>query len=86
MAASLEERVAYLEGKAEEQTRLGGDLREIVVQMDRKVDRVRDELIQANAATNSRMDLLDQKVDRVRDELAGRIDTLDRKWTGCGTS
>ncbi len=57
------------------------------------MDRVRDELIQANAATNSRMDLLDQKVDRVREELMranaatnsrvdatnSRIDALDQK-------
>jgi uncharacterized coiled-coil protein SlyX len=86
MAATLEERVAYLEGKVEEQSRLGSDLREMVIHLDQKVDRFRDELASRIDATNSRIDALDQKVDRFREELMrahaatnSRIDALDQK-------
>ena len=62
---TIDERVAFLEGKVEEHSRGFGELREMVVQLDQKLDR--------------RIDALDQKVDRFRDELAGRIDALDQK-------
>ncbi len=54
---TLEERVAYLEGKVEEQSRLGGELREMIAHLDQKVDRFREEL-------SGRIDALDQKVSR----------------------
>ena len=44
----------------------------MVVHLDQKVDRFRDEL-------SARIDALDQKVDRFREELAARIDALDQK-------
>jgi len=72
VAGTLEERVAYLEGKVEEQSRLGSELREMVAHLDQKVDRFREEL-------SGRIDALDQKVDRFREELSGRIDALDQK-------
>jgi len=72
MPSSLEERVAYLEGKVDEQSRLGVELRDTIFHLDQKVDRFREELA-------SRIDALDQKVDRFREELASRIDALDRK-------
>jgi hypothetical protein len=87
---TLEERVAYLEGRVEAQAHGAGELRELVVHLDHKLDRFRKELLAANAATNARIEgvdqrlsgcieALDQKVDRVREELAGRIETLDQK-------
>jgi uncharacterized coiled-coil protein SlyX len=93
MAASLEERVAYLEGKVEEQSRLGGDVRERLVHLDQKVDRFREELAEriealnsridaTNSridATNSRINALDQKVDRFREELAERIEVTNSR-------
>ena len=79
MAAPIEERVAYLEGKVEEHSRGFGEIRELLVHtdghvqgVDRKVDRFRTELA-------SHMDGVDQKVDRFRDELSARIDALDQK-------
>jgi hypothetical protein len=56
---------SYLEGKVEEQSWLGGELREMLAHLDRKVDRFRDEL-------SGRIDTLDQR-------LSGRIDALDQK-------
>jgi uncharacterized coiled-coil protein SlyX len=72
MAATLEERVAYLEGKVEEQSRLGGDVRERLVHLDQKVDRFREELAERIEVTNRRIDTLDQ-------HLSSRIDALDQK-------
>jgi len=74
VAASLEERVAYLEGKVEEHSRGYAQLREDIHQIrqhilhvDQKIDRFRDEL-------SGRIDALDQR-------LSGRIDALDQKFS-----
>jgi chromosome segregation ATPase len=79
---TLEERVAYLEGKVEEHSQGYADIRDAIRQvaervtfLDQKVDRFRDEL-------SGRIDALDQKVDRFRDELSGRIDALDQRLSG----
>lgn len=65
MPVSLEERVAFLEGKVEEHSKAWVDLKDLIINLDAKVDR--------------RIDALDQKVDRFREELSSRIDTLDQK-------
>jgi uncharacterized coiled-coil protein SlyX len=62
---TVEERVAYLEGKVEEHSRGFGELREMVIHLDQKVDRFRDELA-------ARIEALDQR-------LSGRIEALDQK-------
>lgn len=62
---TIEERVAYLEGKVEEHSRGFGKLREMIMHLDQKVDRFREEL-------SGRIDTLDQR-------LSGRIDALDKK-------
>jgi len=67
MAQTLEERVAYLEGKVEEHSRGYGELREMMIHLDQKVDRFREEL-------SGRIDALDQR-------LTGRIDALDQKFS-----
>ena len=54
---TIEERVAYLEGKIEEHSRGFGELREMMIHLDQKVDRFREEL-------SSRMDALDAKFSR----------------------
>ncbi|MDQ7801671.1 MAG: hypothetical protein QN213_04980 [Armatimonadota bacterium] len=71
---TLEERVAYLEGKVEELSGGYGQLRQDVHGLDQKVDRFREEL-------SSRIDNLDHKVDRFREELSSRIDNLDQKFS-----
>jgi uncharacterized coiled-coil protein SlyX len=55
MTTTLEERVAYLEGRAEEQSRLGAELREMIAHLDQKVDRFRGEL-------SAQIQALDQKM------------------------
>ncbi len=65
MPGTLEERVAYLEGKVEEHSRGFGELREMVIHLDQKVDRFREELA-------GRIEALDQR-------LSGRIEALDQK-------
>jgi uncharacterized coiled-coil protein SlyX len=57
MPGTLEERLAYLEGKVEEHSRGFGELREMVFHLDQKVDRVRDELAR-------RIEALDERVSR----------------------
>ncbi|MDR7443092.1 MAG: hypothetical protein QN193_03405 [Armatimonadota bacterium] len=69
---TLEERVAYLEGKVEELSGGYTQLRHDIHALDQKVDRFREEL-------SARIDALDQKVDRFREELSARIDALDQK-------
>ena len=76
MAETLEERVAYLEGKVEEQSRLGSDVRERLVQLDQKVDRFRGELTGRIDATNSHIDALDQKVSTQFRWLVGLMVTV----------
>lgn len=65
MPTTLEERVAYLEGKVEEHSGAWEDLKDMMIHLNEKVDR--------------RVDALDQKVDNFREELSGRINALDRK-------
>ena len=64
---TLEERVAYLEGKVDEHSRGFGELREMIIHLDHKVDRFREEL-------SSRIDNLDAR-------LNGRMDSLDAKFS-----
>ena len=76
---TIDERVAYLEGRVEEHTRGFGELREIGLQLDLKLDRRLDAADQRFDRVDGRIDALDQKVDRFRDELASRIEALDHK-------
>jgi chromosome segregation ATPase len=76
---TLEERVAYLEGKVEEQSRGYGEIREAIqhlgeriTSLDQKLDRFREEL-------SSRIDALDQRLSGRIDALSGRVDALDQK-------
>ena len=95
--ASLEERVAYLEGKVEEHSRGYAQLREDIQQLrqqvihvDQKIDRFREELAARIDALDQRLsgriDALDQKlsgrIDALDQRLSGRIDALDQKLSG----
>ena len=64
MAQTIEERVAYLEGKVDEHSRGFGEIRELIMHLssridalDQKVDRFREELA-------GRIEALDQKMSR----------------------
>ncbi len=76
MPPSLEERVAYLEGKLEEHAIGFGEIRALLVQLngrvdavDQKVDRFREEL-------SSRFNVLDQKMDRFRQDVSRQFNWL----------
>ena len=61
-------------GTADEHSRGYGELREMMIHLDQKVDQFREEL-------SGRIDALAAKVDRFREELAGRIEALDQKMS-----
>lgn len=65
MPTTIEERVAYLEGKVEEHSKGLEDVKELIINLDQKLDR--------------RIDALDQKLDRRVDALDQRINHLDHK-------
>jgi hypothetical protein len=68
MPGTIEERVAYLEGKVEEHSRGYTDIREGLQHLDQRF-----------VVMEQRFTFLDQKVDRFREELAGRIEALDQR-------
>ncbi|MCH7749937.1 MAG: hypothetical protein IH939_17775 [Acidobacteria bacterium] len=76
---TVEERLAYLEGRVEEHGRGMAGLGDAVIQfthrmdgLDLKIGRFREELV-------GRIDAVDLKIDRFREELVGRIDAVDLK-------
>ena len=72
MPTTIEERVAYLEGKVEEHSKGLEDIKDLVIALDQKLDRRIDALDQK---IHRRIDALDQKID-------GRVDALDQKIDG----
>ena len=79
---TVEERLAYLEGRVGEHRHGMADLGDAVVQfthrmdgLDLKIDRFREEL-------TGRLDAVDLKIDRFREELVGRIDAVEQKLAG----
>ena len=61
MPGTLEERVAYIEGRVEEHSKAWEDLKDMIINLDHKVDTRIDSLDQR---FSSRMDSLDQKFSR----------------------
>ena len=76
---TLEERLAYLEGRVEEHGRGMADLGDGFVRMDHRMDGLDQKIDRFRGELASRMDGLDQKIDRFREELANRMDGLDQK-------
>lgn len=62
---TIDERVAFLEGKVEEHSRGFEALREAVLHLDAKVDRRLDAVDTRFERVERRIDALDQKVDRL---------------------
>ena len=93
MPESLEERVAYLEGRVSDQAQAQNELREMVVHLDQKVDRFREELAtrisSLEQSMNARFESVDtrfesidkrfESIDRRFESIDGRIDALDDK-------
>ena len=76
MPTTIEERVAYLEGKVEEHSKGLEDIKDLVIALDQKLDRRIDALDQK---IDRRIDALDQKIDGRVDALDQRINRLDQR-------
>ena len=86
---SVEERVAYLEGRVEDHGRGVHGLDEGIGRLagrmdgvDLKIDRFREELAGRIDVVTERIDGVDAKVDRFREELTGRIDVVTERIDG----
>ncbi len=77
---TLEERVAYLEGKVEEHSRAWEDLKDLIIHLDGKIDgldqRLTSRIDALDQRLSSRIDALDQRLSGRIDALGGRIDAL----------
>jgi uncharacterized coiled-coil protein SlyX len=78
---TTEERLAYLEGRVEEQGRGLAELRELVFQLDQKLDRRLDaleaKLDRAIAGLDKRIDGLEQRISQGLNSVDGRFTHLD---------
>ncbi|MGR3302656.1 MAG: hypothetical protein ACUZ8I_09175 [Candidatus Scalindua sp.] len=72
MPTTLEERVAYLEGKVEEHSKGLEDIKTLIINLDQKLDRRVD-------ALDQRISHIDQKIDSRGDSLNQRINNLDQR-------
>ena len=71
---TLEERVAYLEGKVEEHSKAWEDLKDMIIHLEGRINAL-------DQKVDRRIDALDVKVERFREELSRRIDSLDQKFS-----
>ncbi|MEW6067292.1 MAG: hypothetical protein AB1610_03225 [Nitrospirota bacterium] len=71
---TIEERVAYLEGKVEEHSKAWVDLKDMIIHLEGRINAL-------DAKVDRRIDALDAKVDRHREELSGSIRALDQKFS-----
>jgi predicted nucleic acid-binding Zn-ribbon protein len=69
---TLEERVAYLEGKVEEHSKAWEDLKDMIINLEGRINAL-------DQKVDRRLDALDVKVERFREELSRRIDSLDHR-------
>ena len=71
MPPSLEERVGYLEGKVEEQSRGFGEIRELLVHLNGRVDDLDQKVDRFRVELGGRIEALDQRVARGFNWLVG---------------
>ena len=80
---TLDERVAFLEGRVDEHSRGVDDMRALVVQLDGKVDRRIDGLDGRFEAIDRRFEAIDRRfdaIDRRFDTIDARFETIDRRF------
>lgn len=91
MPQSLEERVAYLEGRASDQAQAQNDFRELLLQLnrrvdhlDQKIDRFRDELADRIGALeqsfNERFNALEQRFSVREQSVDARFQSIDARF------
>jgi uncharacterized coiled-coil protein SlyX len=72
--ATLEERVAYLEGKVDEHGRALDGVRDAIVHLELRMDRRFEAIDRRFEVVEGRLDALDQKLDRRFGELERKLD------------
>ena len=80
---TLDERVAFLEGRVDEHSRGVDDMRALVVQLDGKVDRRIDGLDGRFEAIDRRFEAIDRRfeaIDRRFEAIDRRFDTIDARF------
>ena len=80
---TLDERVAFLEGRVDEHSRGVDDMRALVVQLDGKVDRRIDGLDGRFEAIDRRFEAIDRRfeaIDRRFDTIDARFEDIDRRF------
>lgn len=71
---TIEERVAYIEGKVDEHSKAWVDLKDMIIHLEGRINAL-------DQKVDRRIDALDGKVDRFREELSGMIYALDQKFS-----
>ena len=77
---TLDERVAFLEGRVDEHSRGVGDMRALVVQLDGKVDRRIDGLDGRFEAIDRRFEAIDARFEAIDRRFDRRFETIDRRF------
>ena len=72
---TLDERVAYLEGRVEEQTRQTDGIREAMAHLEERMDRRFE-------AVDARLQAFEDRVDKRFEALERRFEGLDRRFDG----
>jgi len=80
MPESLEERVAYLEGRVSDKTQAQQELREMIVHLDQKVDRFREELAARIYSLEQSMNARFESIDKRFEAIDKRFESIDRRF------
>ncbi|GAB6183057.1 hypothetical protein [Thermodesulfovibrio hydrogeniphilus] len=81
MPATLEERVAYLEGKVEEHTTGLRDVKEMFIHIEGKFLLLEQRLFETNKRIDSLNDTLTARINSLNDTLTARINSLNDTLT-----
>ena len=78
---TLEERVAFLEGRVDEQARTGDGIRDAVSQVELRMGQLEERMDRRFEALEERMDRRFEGVDRRFESIEQRVDSIDDKLT-----
>jgi hypothetical protein len=78
---TLEERVAFLEGRVEEQARQTDGIREAMVHLEERMDRRFEGMDRRFEGIDRRLDAFEERVDRRFEALERRFDITDEKYS-----
>ncbi len=81
MPQTIEERVAYLEGTVQTNSRNVEDLRELMLQLNRRVDRLGEKVDRFREELADRISALEQSTSQRIHAVEARIDALDQKMS-----